>query len=115
MRKKNPKTRTTISQLRGVSPQETNRLASLDSIFSGSYTPDDDVIKTLNMISSLIGDNIRTSKDLANFDTHIFKEEASTLLNIRMKYEATLLKDVKELKLANKIYNKHKRLSVLMN
>jgi hypothetical protein len=67
------------------------------------------------MISSLIGDNIRTSKDLTNFDTHIFKEEASTLLNIRMKYEATLLKDVKDLKLANKIYNKHKRLAVLMN
>ena len=115
MRKKNPKHQPSISQLRGVSHPETNRLSSLDSLFSGSYTQDDDVIETLNMISSLIGDNIRTSKDLANFDTHIFKEEASTLLNIRMKYEATLIKDAKDLKLANKIYNKHKRLAVLMN
>jgi len=114
MRKGNQRTRKTPDQLRSVS-QQTGSLKSLDDLFSGFYTPDDDIIKTLNMVSSLVGDNIRKSKDLTNFDTDDFKSDASKLLNIKMKYEATRLKDNSDLKLANKIYNKHKRLSALMN
>lgn len=113
--KKNPqKTRATNAQLRNVAQKQSGSLKSLNDFFSVDYAPNDDIVK-LNFISSLIGDNIRKSKDSANFDTEDLKSDASTLLNIKMKYEATQIKDVKDLKLANKIYNKHKRLSALMS
>ena len=114
MKKRNQKAKPTNAQLRRVC-QQTGSLKSLDNLFSGFYTPDDDIIQTLNMISGLVGDNIRKSKDLTNFDTEDFKSDATKLLNIKMKYEATRLKDNSDLKQANKIYNKHKRLSALMN
>ena len=113
--KKNPqKNKVTNAQLRSVAKNH-GLQQSLNNIFSASFSPDDDVIRKFNYISSLIGDNIRKSKDSANFDTKDFKSDASTLLNLKMKYETTTIKDTKDLKLANKIYNKHKRLSALMS
>ena len=113
--KKNPqKNKVTNAQLRSVA-KNNGLQQSLNNLFSASFSPDDDVIRKFNYISSLVGDNIRKSKDSANFDTEDFKSDASTLLNLKMKYEATMIKDTKDLKLANKIYNKHKRLSALMS
>ena len=115
MKRNQPKSRPTNAQLRNVGHKTQKVLKSLNDIFSSSFVPNDDVIEKLNYISSLVGDNIRKSKDSINFDTDDFKSDASTLLNIKMKYEATQIKDAKDLKLANKIYNKHKRLSALMS
>ena len=115
MRKGNQRSRKTPDQLRSVSNKLENLHQSLDTIFSGSQNPGDDIVDNLNLIYSLIGDNIRRSKDLTNFDTDIFKLDAGVILKIRMRYEATFIRVNSELKLANELYNKHKRLSALMN
>ena len=64
--KKNPqKNKVTNAQLRSVAKNH-GLQQSLNNIFSASFSPDDDVIRKFNYISSLIGDNIRKSKDSAN-------------------------------------------------
>jgi hypothetical protein len=65
----------------------------------------DTTIKKLNVVLTLVHDNIKRSLDLRNFDTS----------DIKLKYQSTQLKDKTDLKIVNSLYNKHKKLSALMS
>jgi len=75
----------------------------------------DSTIKKLDVVVALIHDNIKRSKDLRNFNTPDIKSDAKQIFDILMKYRSTKLKDDTDLRIVNKLYNKHKKLTALMS
>ena len=75
----------------------------------------DSTIKKLDIVLALIHDNIKRSTGLRNFDSADIKSDAKKVFDILMKYRSTKLKDNTDLKIVNKLYNKHKKLSALMS
>lgn len=75
----------------------------------------DSITKKLDVVLTLVHDNIKRSLDLRNFNTPDIKSDAKQIFDILMKYRSTKLKDNTDLKIVNKLYNKHKKLSALMS
>jgi len=75
----------------------------------------DSITKKLDVVLTLVHDNIKRSLDLRNFDSADIKSDAKQVFDILMKYRSTKLKDDTDLRIVNKLYNKHKKLSVLMS
>jgi len=75
----------------------------------------DSTTKKLDVVLTLVHDNIKRSLDLRNFNTSDIKSDAKQIFDIKLKYQSTQLKDDADLRIVNKLYNKHKKLSALMS
>ena len=75
----------------------------------------DTTSKKLDVVLTLIHDNIKRSLELRNFDTPDIKSDATKVFDIKLKYQSTQLKDDTDLRIVNRLYNKHKKLSALMS
>ena len=74
----------------------------------------DSIVKTIDGLIKLISVNIRLAKGHENFDVEEWKKEKNSIFDLRVKYIATKIKDKKDFKRANKLYNKHKKLQDLL-
>jgi hypothetical protein len=94
---------------------------NLDKIFdinssNLSAGKDDELIKKIDRVISLIKINIKLANGHANFDTEEYVIDKNTVFDVKIKYTSTGIKPAKNaLKDMNKIYNKHKRLSKLLS
>ena len=74
----------------------------------------DSVVETIDKIIKLISVNIKLGKGHENFDVDSWQKESSRMFDLRVKYIATKIKDKSDFRVANKIYNKHKKLQNLL-
>ena len=84
-----------------------------DSIDNNSIKRDS-IVETIDGVIKLISVNIRLGKGHENFDTEEWIKEKNQLFDLRVNYVATKIKQKNDFKVANKLYNKHKKLQGLL-
>ena len=75
-----------------------------------------DILKKIELVLDIIRLNISDAKGHRNFDTNEFLQDKNFVFNVKGKYISTGLNPSKDdLKGINKIFNKHKRITKLLN
>lgn len=75
-----------------------------------------DILKKIDLVLDLIRLNIGNTKDYRNFDSEELLQDKNFVFNVKTKYTSTGLKPSSgDLKKMNKIFNKHKKITKLLN